>query len=433
MKYSRQLSWEARLAQAWADLVVERGGDPGPALEEASRALAVAAERLAEAAQAARRPEEPDELERITLLAPGGPERMEVEEDALEDRILGALLGRCAGCVLGVPVEGWTSERIVDFARQQGMGVPMNGYWKYVPGANEIHYIEPREVFRRGSIDHVGPDDDLAYTALGLLILEERGLDFTPQDVGEMWLKYLPMACTAEHAALENLRKGLKPPQTALVDNPYSEWIGASIRADAWGYAAAGLPRLAAEMAWRDARVSHTANGIYGEMFSAAAIAAALATSDVEQIISAGLAWIPRGSRLARTVRDTVSWVKRDRDWRKTAERIARRFEGMSGAHIFNNTAITVAALLYGEGELAPTISIAVAMGIDTDCNGATAGSIVGATLGARRLPRRWVEPFGDRLTTYLKGKRTFRISSMARRFARIARKARARARRGAA
>ena len=40
-------------------------------------------------------------------------------------------------------------------------------------------------------------DDDIAYTQLGLLILEECGRNFSTADVGRMWLKYLPMACTA--------------------------------------------------------------------------------------------------------------------------------------------------------------------------------------------------------------------------------------------
>jgi len=42
----------------------------------------------------------------------------------------------------------------------------------------------------------------------------------------------------------------------------------------------------------------------------------------------------------------------------------------------------------------------AVMMGLDTDCNGATVGSILGASLGEAGLPRaNWIDPFNDTIT----------------------------------
>ena len=60
------------------------------------------------------------------------------------------------------------------------------------------------------------------------------------------------------------------------MDNPYREWIGAQIRADICGYVPRP-PGAAAKLAFRDASLSHTANGIYGAMWSAALVAAAFA------------------------------------------------------------------------------------------------------------------------------------------------------------
>ena len=61
--------------------------------------------------------------------------------------------------------------------------------------------------------------------------------------------------------------------------------------------------------------------------------------------------------------------------------------------HTINNAAVTAAALLWGEGDFARTIGLAVEAGLDTDSDGATAGSVFGALHGTAALPGRWVEP----------------------------------------
>src|SRR5258708_32280147 len=128
-------------------------------------------------------------------------------------------------------------------------------------------------------------------------------------DVADFWLTDIPILhlCTAERVAYRNLCNLIPHPKSATFRNPFREWIGAQIRADFWGYAAAGNPELAAEFAWRDASVSHVKNGIYGEMWAAAMIAAAFVTDDTPTIIRAGLAQLPSRSRPPDSL-DSVLW-----------------------------------------------------------------------------------------------------------------------------
>ena len=233
------------------------------------------------------------------------------------------------------------------------------------------------------------------------------------------------MIYTAERAAYRNLVDGLVPPQTATYRNPYREWIGAQIRADGFGYAAAGLPEAAAELAFRDAALSHVKNGIYGEMFVAATLAAALAVDDVRDAIEIGLSEIPARSRLAEALRQVIAWHEQYDDWEEAWEAVNQAFGGYHRVHTINNAAVVLLGLLYGEGDLERSITVAVIGGWDTDCNGATVGSVIGAMKGARALPQKWVGPLNDRLRSYVAGYDNARISDLARRTGAVARQVR--------
>jgi ADP-ribosylglycohydrolase len=364
---------------------------------------------------------EPSELELIRVLRPAGPAfaARAFSEDVLLDRILGAWLGRVAGCLLGKPCEGWPAQRIRSYLERAGE-YPLSGYFPLVlPELVEEGFVgQGRLAWFRGRICGGARDDDTDYTVLGLHILEEHGPAFRTEDVGQEWLSHLPylQVYTAERVAYANLVAGLEPPQTALWRNPYREWIGAQIRADIYGYVCPGRPEEAAELAYRDARLSHVKNGIYGAMWAAATIAAAFVVRSPLEAVEAGLCQIPAGSRLAQALRDVISWAQADASWEETLARVQAAYGGYHPVHTINNACAVALALLHGGGDFARTVTTAVMCGWDTDCNGATAGSILGAMVGARALPREWVEPLGDRLESAVHGFANLRISQLAER-----------------
>ena len=68
---------------------------------------------------------EPNELEKIRALRPEGPRQLALPGDSeLADRMAGAVLGRFAGCLLGVPVEGWAPEPMKQLAKDSGHSLP---------------------------------------------------------------------------------------------------------------------------------------------------------------------------------------------------------------------------------------------------------------------------------------------------------------------
>jgi ADP-ribosylglycohydrolase len=337
----------------------------------------------------------------------------------VDDRVLGAWLGRCAGCCLGKPVEGAMDRATLRSYLDLAGAFPITDY---VPALDPMPKgFSLRDCWAestRGRIASAPRDDDTDFTILGLHMLEAYGPGLTTEEIAREWLDHLPFTqiYTAERVAYRNLVNGVSPPAAAVYRNPYREWIGAQIRADIYGYVHPGRPRLAAELAWRDAAVSHTANGIYGAMWAAALIAASFGTSDAKYALTESLNHIPQRSRLREAISDVLEWHGRGWRWDQAMDAIEAKFGHYSWFHVINNSAVIVAALLWGEGRFGRTVGLAVESGLDTDCVGATAGSVFGALHGAAAIPPHWTEPFHNRIRSSVSGFDNIAITDLAQR-----------------
>jgi ADP-ribosylglycohydrolase len=367
-------------------------------------------------------PQEPSGLNEIQQLRPRELIRALPKPDpkALEDKIYGAWLGRCSGCTLGKPVEGWSREKIKKYLQAAG-AYPLKSY---IPA---MDHVDPELNFglwsnssrtTLGNIRGMVRDDDIDYTVLGLKTLETYGRDFKPEDIGRIWLENLPFygIFTAEAVAYRNFIIGIDPPKSACFRNPFREFIGAQIRADMWGYVNPGDPHKAAEFAFRDASVSHTKNGIYGEMWAAACIAAAFVLDEPKDIILAGLAEIPEKSRLAGAIRKIMDWSTQTSSWEEIRDKIEEKYGGLSSIHAINNTCLIVMGLMTGMGSLEDTLCNTLMGGWDTDCTCATAGSMIGAIRGVHGLPEEWIKPLNDQLESLVSGFAVSCISDLAKR-----------------
>jgi ADP-ribosylglycohydrolase len=347
-----------------------------------------------------------------------------LDDDELRDRLLAAWLGRCAGCNLGKPVEGWSRARIRAYLDHAG-AYPIDDYVPVVDdmsGDFRLNDCWPETT--RGNVAYMARDDDIDYTILALHLLEDRGFDIGPGDVGAEWLDHLPytQVYTAERLAYRNLVAGIRPPRTASFRNPYREWIGAQIRADLYGYVFPGDPSSASSLAFQDASLSHTENGIYGAMWVAALIATAITTSDMTEALRTSISWIPPRSRLTEALNDVLEMRAQGLDWETARDGIEDRYGHYSSVHTINNAAVVAAALLWGDGDYTATIGLAVQAGWDTDCNGATAGSVFGAMHGTQALPGRWIGPLNDLIRSSIMGFDRSTPSDLAERTLRLAR-----------
>ena len=79
--------------------------------------------------------------------------------------------------------------------------------------------------------------------------------------------------------------------------------------------------------------------------------------------------------------------------------------------HTIPNAMIVVGSLLYGKGDFGKSICMAVETGFDTDCNGATVGSILGMANGKETISEAWSAPINNKLYTSIFGVGTVNIS----------------------
>jgi ADP-ribosylglycohydrolase len=347
-----------------------------------------------------------------------------------EDRIRGAWYGRSVGCLLGKPVEKLPRGGIEEIARATG-NWPITGYFtaRGLPADVAARWPWNRRSAPTSlveNIDGMPEDDDLNFALLALDLVEAHGSGLTTEDVAEAWLANLPAGrvFTAERAAYRNLLDARPIPETATHLNPFREWIGALIRVDVYGWAHPGDVRSAAKLAWTDARLSHTRNGLYGAMWAAALCSASLVAQNPAEALDAAGTVVPPESRLAAAValgrRAGAALAAGQIDEPEALDRLHAELGGLHWVHTLNNAALIACALEAADGSIDRGIAIAVAGGWDTDSAGATVGSVLGALSGFSGIAAAWTEPLRGRIATSLPGGSTRSIDELVQRTAEL-------------
>lgn len=343
-------------------------------------------------------------------------------------RIRAAWLGRISGCVLGKPLEVLSFREGPDgvqrYLRDAG-ALPLRDY---VPLVEDAGFAPAERACCLGRIERAEPDDDIDYTLLALTLVEEHGSSVRTEDVARAWLRLLPggVTWTAERAAyrtlLDNMAEQFVNGEAAgfdlgeCSDNRYNDWIGGQIRADLYGWVCPGRPSLAAELARRDAGLSHRGDGVHAAAFVAALAAALPDCADLDAALDRALAQIPARSGAAEAVRFGRS-ISGDAD---AVERLHRHYSDLTPLHAVNNLALVVWSLCAHPGDFSATIGEVVAAGWDTDCNGATAGGL--CALSGAPIDDRWTRPWQGRIGTRLAGQAELQLDDVVRRTVEVAR-----------
>jgi ADP-ribosylglycohydrolase len=360
--------------------------------------------------------EEPNELPRIRELRPEGPRSIAtgLSAQALDEATLGALQGQVAGATLGRPVRGWHRVKVDGLMKVCALEA-IDDYLPQPPETGGFRFPPASQGQLRGEVTCGARNAELDLAVVGLRALHEAETGMDRAHLAERWLSQVPYGGLPRPmgAAYRNLVNELLPPDCARERNPWREWVGTMGRGCAWGRARPGRPEQAAELAWRDARISHERNGLYAAMWTAATTSAAFVTDDPARALEVGLSEVPGRCRLAATVTEVQEAFRRDAEPAEVIEDVMKQHRSHSPMHVLSNAAVVAIALLWGGGDFSRSLGLAVSAGQDTSGNAAAAGAICGALRGAAAIPPRWTEPLGDHVATKLAGRGPLSISDL--------------------
>lgn len=309
----------------------------------------------------------------LTTLAGAAERRISLAE--LRDRIEGGWAGQMIGVSFGAPTEFRYLGKTID---------------------GDLPAWTPARI--SNSLDQ----DDLYVDMTFAQVLDDKGLNATTEDFGRMFRDSRYQLWHANLAARRNLKRGV--PASLAGDpryNAHADDIDFQIESDFIGLMAPGLPRAATGIAWRAGRVMNYGDGIYGGIFVSCMYGAAFFEKDPRAVVEAGLACLPRQSRYARMIADTLAWHKANpREWRSAWKQLDAKWDRQdpcpAGAALpYNidaslNGAYIVLGLLYGEGDWDKTIDVSTRAGQDSDCNPSSAAGILGVMTGYRAIPDKW-------------------------------------------
>lgn len=295
----------------------------------------------------------------------GSNKSMEFPAEALRDKIRGGLLGQLLGNLNGIKHE-----------------------MKYINEPGNVEEYVP------ALPDGARTDDDTDLEWVYIVAMQRHNtIMLPPHLIVRLWKERINKRiwCSNQYAR-QLMDIGVEPPLTgSIVLNPWADFnISGQFICETFGLLAPGMPQTAAKIGLNYTRVTIDSEPAQTTQLFTTMIATAFTTEDIDKIIDAGIEAIDAKCAIRQIVNDVRNWhTLYPDDWRTTRRLVKEKYSRYKGAMRDKNgyelnTASTIAALLYGQGDLVETLRIAFNFGWDADNNAATSGTIVGVIKGYR-------------------------------------------------
>ncbi len=288
---------------------------------------------------------------------------MQLTYEQYYDKVRGGWVGKCAGGILGAPIEG--------FKR-----------------FNKIQISD--KLFETNF-----PNDDLDLQVLWLDMVMKKGVHVREKDFAEHWLRHVGFPWNEYGIATRNLKMGLLPPESGRLNNSYwKHSMGCPIRSEIWGMLCPGLPEQAAFYAGMDGSLDHHGFSVHAEQYLSVCASLAFYSNDIKAVLRDALQYIPENGLMFNLVKQVFAWHNYY-SFDVAAAKIKSYYGDADFTSAPMNIAFTILTLLYSNNDFS-CIAEALHMGHDSDCVVATAGALIGIIKGYNGIPGLWKERVGN-------------------------------------
>ena len=288
-------------------------------------------------------------------------------EDALRDKIQGAWTGMLIGGLEGL--------------------------------AHEFKYIaQPRETLPDFSPSIAGgarSDDDNDFELTHLYFMDKLGVLKIPyEQIVDIWKTNMNDGIwCANKEARALMDEGVVPPATGdPARNSFASFnLSGQFAVEMYGAVSPGMPSAACDLGLHYASIAVSGEPLQAARYWTSLVSlAALHTGPIEDVITVALNATNPKSAHAEVVRDAIR-VYHDHpgDWKAARQVIYNRWlidRKWNQNSTPSNGGLVILALLFGQEDFYRTLQYAMAMGLDADCNAATAGAVLGMKNGYKQF-----------------------------------------------
>ena len=238
-------------------------------------------------------------------------------------------------------------------------------------------------------------DDDNDFELTHLYFMDKENILKIPYSrIVEIWKANMNTGIwVANKNARDLMDKGFIPPATGDPENnkASSYNLSGQFCVESYGMIAPLMPQTAAGIGIHYAHIAVSGEPIQAAQFWVTLISLnSFHKGPVEDVLKISLNAIDPASAMAEVVQDAIkAYHDKPQDWKAARQIIYRKWLidlNWNSNSTPTNGGMVILALLYGNGDFYKTLQYAMALGLDADCNAATAGAVIGVNMGFKQI-----------------------------------------------
>jgi hypothetical protein len=143
-------------------------------------------------------------------------------------------------------------------------------------------------------------------------------------------------------------------------------------------------------------------------------VSLAYVETDMRNICRMAIDLMPKDSKYYSVVQYAWEACEKFGNWRDAWLNCDETYKHYNWIHAYPNAAAEVVSLYFCENDYNKLVGIIAMCGLDVDCNAAQVANILATAQGSKCIEKKWLEPVGEIMATYVRGMDNIRFKALA-------------------